>query len=369
MDTRHTGRPRRECRNRSGPLEERHSARHHVDAAKRHRAEKPERPPPTQLPMYDLSTIEDPVKSKRVGIMHATLAYLHAYEKELKIVAASNVARWADLTAHKPSSERTPRRVLLVSGDMLETAGKLTKEYGKVFAVLNMANAVYPGGGFATGSAAQEENMMRRTNIVPKLNDPTKLRWDEHDNPIYTKSMTDLINAKNGVVSCDDPVEMISPRQLHIVVRDREVFTDDDLGYRFLTQHEVFPFYELRAAAVNLSRYKTVTLSEKQREYIHNEMYHRINAQLWTLVQRGIRHVVLSAFGCGAFGNDPSKIATIYAELLKQPPYTDAFDVVAFSIFYAGFGANNAFVFQEAFKKSSLSFECYPGGYPTSPVV
>ena len=47
----------------------------------------------------------------------------------------------------------------------------------------------------------------------------------------------------------------------------------------------------------------------------------------------------------------------------------DAFDVVAFSIFYAGFGANNAFAFQEAFKQSSLSFECYAGGYPTSAVV
>tara|TARA_B110001452_G_scaffold254198_1_gene245547 strand:- start:17446 stop:18528 length:1083 start_codon:yes stop_codon:yes gene_type:complete len=360
MNTRHTtDRPRRACRERS---------RHDSQNSQKHRADAPARPPPTKLPMYDPATIERPERATRVAVMHSTLAYLHSYEKSLQISAARNVARWAGLTAH--TSERPARRVLLVSGDMLETACKLTKEYGRVFAVLNMANAVHPGGGFATGSAAQEENMMRRTNIVPKLNDPSKLRWDEHGNvPIYTKEMTDLLNAKHGVVGCDDPGETISPRQMHIVIRGREVFEDDDLGYRFLTEGEVFPFYELRAAAVNLNRYKPASLGETQLECIHNEMYHRVNAQLWTLVQRGIRHVVLSAFGCGAFGNDPTKIATIYAELLKQPPYVDAFDVVAFSIFFAGFGANNAFVFQEAFKQSSLSFESYSGGYPSSSVV
>ena len=41
---------------------------------------------------------------------------------------------------------------------------KLTKVYGETFAVLNMANAYFPGGGYDEGMPAQEENMFRRTD-------------------------------------------------------------------------------------------------------------------------------------------------------------------------------------------------------------
>lgn len=40
----------------------------------------------------------------------------------------------------------------------------VTKEHGKVFAVLNMANAYVAGGGYVEGMPAQEENMFRRTD-------------------------------------------------------------------------------------------------------------------------------------------------------------------------------------------------------------
>lgn len=57
---------------------------------------------------------------------------------------------------------------------------------------------------------------------------------------------------------------------------------------------QVFPFYEMRAAADDLrggQRFDSASMRKK------------VAAQFDTLQEHGIRHTVLSAFGCGAFGN------------------------------------------------------------------
>ena len=69
-----------------------------------------------------------------------------------------------------------------------------------------------------------------------------------------------------------------------------------------------------------------------------------VEAQLATLIANGIRHVVLSAFGCGAFENDPSDIAWVYKQAVER--HRAAFAVIAFAIFYAGHGEDNYKIFQ-----------------------
>ena len=53
--------------------------------------------------------------------------------------------------------------------------------------------------------------------------------------------------------------------------------------------------------------------------------------------------MVLGAFGCGAFGNNPEVVANIYREVLGLR-VTD-FDIVAFAIHFAGAGEGNLDVF------------------------
>ena len=110
------------------------------------------------------------------------------------------------------------------------------------------------------------------------------------------------------------------------------------LGYAWLPDAEVFPFLELRAAAVDL---------RDGARFSRGETARRVGAQLDTLIEKKVRRVVLSAFGCGAFCNPAAEVAQVYAaELSKR---ADAFDVVAFAIFHAGYGPNNFAPFEAAF--------------------
>ena len=122
-------------------------------------------------------------------------------------------------------------------------------------------------------------------------------------------------------------------------IRGPEKRGTPDLGYDLLADDQIFPFYELRAAAVDL---------RSGEAYNHEETRKRVAAQLDTLIEAGIRHVVLSAFGCGAFMNPATYVASAYHEALKERHMH--FDVVVFGIFNAGYGPNNFAPFKDEFE-------------------
>ena len=71
----------------------------------------------------------------------------------------------------------------------------------------------------------------------------------------------------------------------------------------------------------------------------------KLRTALYACVHEGHEVVVLGAFGCGAFKNDPRIIAGIYKDLLENE-FNGAFKCVAFSIIL---GDRNLDVFQEVF--------------------
>ena len=261
----------------------------------------------------------------RRRVLRETLAALAtpAQRARASALARANLARWRS----EATGSRVPS-VQVLPGDWGEVTRALTRRHGTCFAVLNMANAHVPGGAYVEGAAAQEENMFRRTDCHFHVGAPDyDARRDR-----YSPSMTRLLEGRDGRVYLD----AANPR---VCIRGPEDRAAADLGYGWLADDEVFPFMELRAAARDRRDGSPFDAHDARR---------RIQAQVDTLKEAGVRHVVLGAFGCGAFENPADKVAVIYRDELHNA--AAAFDVVAFAIFHAGYGPGNHAPFAQAFE-------------------
>lgn len=245
-------------------------------------------------------------------------------------LALSNLQRWAE-EAKVARAEETAKgkvEVHVLPGDWGEVTLQMTRRFGTLFASLNMANATHPGGGYTHGMVAQEENMFRRTDCH------FSIRREDIADEDYVPEVTDKLNAVGGRVYLD--VE-----QPRVCIRGPEDRARRDLGYAWLDDDEVFPFFELRAAAVDLRL-------RRGGGFDAAEMAKRVAAQLDTLIEKGVRHCVLSAFGCGAFMNPAEAVAAIYRDELQKR--ATSFDVVAFAVFHAGYGPDNHAPFASTFE-------------------
>jgi len=273
----------------------------------------PGRPMPDEAQLR--SHYRHPEMAQRRRVLAETLAAFTARPADhYHRLAAANLARWR---AAAPASAAAP--VTVRPGDWGEVTAALTRAHGECFAVLNMANAFVPGGAYVEGAAAQEENLFRRSDCHFHVAD------DEYDAAAdrYRPHMTRLLSGADGRVYLDTA-------QPRVCIRGAEDRGRPDLGYRWLADDEVFPFFELRAAAQDLRGGAPFDPVDARR---------RIAAQLDTLIAGGVRHAVLSAFGCGAFHNPADQVAALYRDELAARP--GAFAVIAFAIFAPGYGPDN----------------------------
>ena len=265
-------------------------------------------------------------KSKRIFIMKQTLDKFKERAAELFGFAQLNFTNWQSIIQARPKIKKSIQ-VIVENVDWGLATLKYTKEYGKIFACLNMANADVPGGGYIKGMGAQEENMFRRTNChftikSYDLIDDEQSSWDSRK---YSKLKKDIIEGKDGCV-------YFNWKYPRICIRGPEDNTKIQFGYKFLPNDEIFPFYELRCAAIDRRvNGKPPTDTKMTKEDI-DKMRKRINAQLETLRVHGVRHVILGAFGCGIFKNDPKTIANLYKEAIEARKIH--FDVIVFAILH-----------------------------------
>lgn len=263
----------------------------------------------------------------RRQVLRETVQHFKNNNESIQAQALYNLKNWHTETAFGIEKLNSNAFVDVYSGDWGDVTAMLTKKFGHCFAVLNMANAFVPGGAYIEGAIAQEENMFRRTDchFAVKKDQLVSARR-------YNSLMIELISGNNGKVYLDTE----NPR---ICVRGSENRALENLGYEWLDPNEIFPFYELRSAAMDLRNGQP--FNKEQSKKI-------IKAQFDTLVENNIQHVVLGAHGCGAFLNPTEKVAENYKEVIAE--YKNSFRVIAFAIYHAGYGPNNFEIFQSCFK-------------------
>ena len=176
---------------------------------------------------------------------------------------------------------------------------RLTSE-GKSAAVLNFASAKNPGGGFINGAMAQEESLAASGCLYK-----TQLAHEEY----YEKN-----RAFRSMMYTD-----------HAIWSPDVVFFRDG---RFRLMEKPVTASVLTLPAVNMGQ---VMLKGEDVEYAEQVMKRRMKLSLGIFAEQGCGHLVLGAYGCGVFRNDPEKVAKWWRELLDHT-FRDVFETIVFAV-------------------------------------
>ncbi|UOQ52271.1 TIGR02452 family protein [Hymenobacter cellulosivorans] len=208
----------------------------------------------------------------------------------------------AEAVGQEPGlTDKAPAEVRVYQATTLEAAAELSQKFARV-GVLNFASARNPGGGFLGGSQAQEESLARSSGLYPcQLQFPEMYQHNAHRNGLYS----DYAIYSPGV-----PVLL------------------DDAG-RWLP--EPYRIDIITSPAVNAGALRRNT-SELLPE-LAPTMRRRIRQVLGMAARHGCEALVLGAWGCGVFGNDPAQVARLFAEALAQPGWRNSFSRLDFAIF------------------------------------
>lgn len=199
---------------------------------------------------------------------------------------------------------------------------------GTKVAVLNFASATRPGGGVATGSSGQEECICRCTTLYPCLTTKeAEVRfYDPHRKNVGPLHNDDIIYTPDVAVIKNDDYDRL-PEPVYI-----DVITCAAPNLR-----------EKNISKYNQEREPAPDITSEELKAIHMSRARQI---LSAAAQNFVDVVVLGAFGCGAFRNDPNVVAAAYREVL--PEFTKRFKAIEFAVYCRDKNTEN----YEAFKRA-----------------
>ncbi|WP_036661502.1 TIGR02452 family protein [Paenibacillus sp. PAMC 26794] len=219
--------------------------------------------------------------------------------------------------ASSTEAEAVSVRIEVTGETTLGAASRLTVAEGREDVVcLNFASAKNPGGGFLGGSQAQEESLARATGLYPCV-----AQMDEMYE--YNRKQRSGLYSNYMIYSPDVPV-----------IRD-----DED---RLLDQYYVSSF--ITAPAVNAGVVKE--RGEADDLQIESVMKERIRYILDVAATNGHRTIVLGAYGCGVFRNEPAVVAKYFHDVLVGEGFKDSFARIVFAVYDRSAGQRTLKAFQ-----------------------
>ena len=183
-------------------------------------------------------------------------------------------------------------RVQVINETTLMAARRLVDAGERVLA-LNFANGIHPGGGFLNGARAQEEVLCRSSALFATLRgDPMYAAHAQRSRP--DSSDWTILSPDVPVFRSDEGTPLDAP------------WTVD-----FLTCAAPYAPAIGQPAAGDLLQQRIERVLEIARAFDYSAL-------------------VLGAWGCGAFGNDPSRTAHDFKQALER--HTGAFSEVVFAV-------------------------------------
>ena len=207
----------------------------------------------------------------------------------------------------------------VVNETTLAGLAALLEENDSPVAVLNFASAKNPGGGFLGGSQAQEESLARSSALYGSL--------------ARVESFYRRHRASSSLLYSDAMI--LSPHC--------PVFRDDDGALLDASRLAGF----VTSAAPNAGAIATNRPDELPS--IEGTFIRRTEGVLALAAAHGYRRLVLGAWGCGVFRNDPVMVAAVFARHLKHGDWARRFERVRFSVLDTSRDAATFTAFERAF--------------------
>ena len=155
-------------------------------------------------------------------------------------------------------------------------------------AILNFANGKYPGGGYLTGAIAQEEDLCRR---IPEL----------YTSLLYSSKKKHSCYSFGACTKSRYSSILLTPNML--IKRDKDL--------TFINNPEKWKSVSvISAAAPNIRSnqyYNHIKMKETVDNIFNTACYYNNDKIL-----------ILGAWGCGAFGNDPTGIANLFKNAILK---------------------------------------------------
>ncbi len=219
-----------------------------------------------------------------------------------------------DMAEEKTAEEKTVADITITPEDSFQAASRFENPL-----VMNFANAHRPGGGFELGSTAQEEALCRCSTLIASIG---------------SKEAEEMYQCNNKYVS------------------------DVESDYMLLSQVCVFrnekceflkhPF---RAGVITVPAPNRIGLAMLTPvKKIEEVMKRRIRILLLIAKENGYKSLVLGAWGCGAFHNDPESVSQCFKTVLIDEGFAGYFDHICFAI-YGKEDGRNVTAFRKCFEK------------------
>ena len=192
-------------------------------------------------------------------------------------------------------------------------------------ALLNLASAKHPGGGYASGLSAQEESLCRSSNLSVSLFQYGNKKYkDIRESGVPTKEIGYPFDINYGAIY-SHAVTFFRYGKSHLYALRDNIFQCDVITVAALSFNGKSHY-----ADVNELSYRNENggFTSEGEEIMRNKIR--------TIYRMGVEHgkdsLILGGFGCGAYKLPVADVAHLFRVVLEEPEFKNKFRLITFAI-------------------------------------
>jgi len=181
-------------------------------------------------------------------------------------------------------------------------ASRLFHEGYENLVLLNFASARNPGGGFLNGAKAQEEDLARCSTLYPCL----------ISQPQYYEA---------------------NRNQSSMLYTDHIIYSPNVPWFRTRSRDNPNKLYYASVITAPAPNAKQAVRHGEMIESVHSTLLRRCGKVLSVAKENDHKNLILGAWGCGVFGNEPAVVAKFFQQALQWRAFSKYFENIIFAIY------------------------------------